>query len=95
MEIRRSVMFTLNAHSFSTCLLLMVGYTLRSWGGILLLTVRIEFRHNILRGLNYRKGDMKKAHSIVMKIDIGKTRRTQQKLFIISYTILLFVIHCN
>jgi hypothetical protein len=28
-------------------------------------------------------------------IDIGKNRRTQQKLFIISYTILLFVIQCN
>jgi hypothetical protein len=32
---------------------------------------------------------------VYVKIDIGKNLRTQQKLFIISYTILLFVIKNN
>jgi hypothetical protein len=32
---------------------------------------------------------------LLIEIDIGQNRRTQQKLFMISYTILLFDIQCN
>ena len=63
MDIKQSVIFTLNVRLSSTSLLLILGYyTLRSWGGILLLTFHTEFRHNLSLGLNYRKGDTEKTH---------------------------------